>query len=309
MTLPIYFDSKITSNLYGLSESFQFLKTLYIKKKFPKVLMLSGKKGCGKSTLLNHLMFYIFDSNNYNETDNELNLKSFFHKQFIDNIFPNIIYLSGTDFKNTKIEDIRNLKKKIFQTSIMNKPRFIIFDDVELFNNNSLNALLKIIEEPSKNNFFLLINNKSKPLLETIKSRCLDIKIILKEQSRLDIIEALVKKFSIISVLNPKTSKLTPGQYIKFNYIYEDKKISLEDDFLKNLGTLLNLYKKDKDITFIDMIFFLTDNYFNMLRLENSVPNVKIIEYKSFVFENINKFFLYNLNQNALLNSINGKIK
>ena len=190
----------------------------------------------------------------------------------------------------------------------MNKPRFIIFDDVELFNNNSLNALLKIIEEPSKNNFFLLINNKSKPLLETIKSRCLDIKIILKEQSRLDIIEALVKKFSIISVLNPKTSKLTPGQYIKFNYIYEDKKISLEDDFLKNLGTLLNLYKKDKDITFIDMIFFLTDNYFNMLRLENSVPNVKIIEYKSFVFENINKFFLYNLNQNALLNSINNKI-
>jgi DNA polymerase-3 subunit delta' len=308
MTLPIYFDSKITSNLYGLSESFQFLKTLYIKKKFPKVLMLSGKKGCGKSTLLNHLMFYIFDSNNYNETDNELNLKSFFHKQFIDNIFPNIIYLSGTDFKNTKIEDIRNLKKKIFQTSIMNKPRFIIFDDVELFNNNSLNALLKIIEEPSKNNFFLLINNKSKPLLETIKSRCLDIKIILKEQSRLDIIEALVKKFSIISVINPKTSKLTPGQYIKFNYIYEDKKISLEDDFLKNLGTLLNLYKKDKDITFIDMIFFLTDNYFNMLRLENSVPNVKIIEYKSFVFENINKFFLYNLNQNALLNSINSKI-
>ena len=308
MTLPIYFDSKITSNLYGLSESFQFLKKLYIKKKFPKVLMLSGKKGCGKSTLLNHLMFYIFDSNNYNETDNELNLKSFFHKQFIDNIFPNIIYLSGTDFKNTKIEDIRNLKKKIFQTSIMNKPRFIIFDDVELFNNNSLNALLKIIEEPSKNNFFLLINNKSKPLLETIKSRCLDIKIILKEQSRLDIIEALVKKFSIISVLNPKTSKLTPGQYIKFNYIYEDKKISLEDDFLKNLGTLLNLYKKDKDITFIDMIFFLTDNYFNMLRLENSVSNVKIIEYKIFVFENINKFFLYNLNQNALLNSINNKI-
>ena len=145
-------------------------------------------------------------------------------------------------------------------------------------------------------------------MLETIKSRCLDIKIILKEQSRLDIIEALVKKFSIISEINPKTSKLTPGQYIKFNYIYEDNKISLEDDFLKNLATLLNLYKKDKDITFIDMIFFLTDNYFNKLRLENSVPNVKIIEFKSFVFENINKFFLYNLNQNALLNSINSKI-
>ena len=56
------------------------------------------------------------------------------------------------------------------------------------------------------------------------------------------------------------------------------------------------------------MTFFLTDNYFNKLRFENSVPNVKIIEYKSFVFENINKFFLYNLNQNALLTAINIKI-
>ena len=31
-----------------------------------------------------------------------------------------------------------------------------------------LNALLKIIEEPSKNNYFILINNKSKPLIETL---------------------------------------------------------------------------------------------------------------------------------------------
>ena len=41
--------------------------------------------------------------------------------------------------------------------------RFIIFDDVELFNHNSLNALLKLIEEPTKKNYFLLINNKSRP--------------------------------------------------------------------------------------------------------------------------------------------------
>ena len=308
MTLPIYFDSKKSLNLYGLSENFKFLKKLYDKKKFPKVLMLSGKKGCGKSTLLNHLMFYIFDNGNYNEETNELSSQSVFHKQFIDNIFGNIIYLSGTDFKNTKIEDIRSLKTKIFQTSILDKPRFIIFDDVELFNRNSLNALLKIIEEPSKNNFFLLINNKAQPLLETIKSRCLDIQVFLKEKNRQDIISSLIKKFSITSEINLKTSKLTPGQFIKFNHIYDDNKISFEDDFLKNLGILLNLYKKNKDITFIDMVFFLTDNYFNKLLIENSLSNEKIMEYKNFVFENINKFFLYNLNQNALLNSINNKI-
>ena len=75
----------------------------------------------------------------------------------------------------------------------------------------------------------------------------------------------------------------------------------------KNLEYLLNLYKKEKDIIFIDMILFLTNNYFNNLKIK-FITNEKIIEYKSFIFENINKFFLYNLNQNALLNTINNKI-
>ena len=56
------------------------------------------------------------------------------------------------------------------------------------------------------------------------------------------------------------------------------------------------------------MILFLTNSYLNKLKNENLFKNDKIIEYKSFIFENINKFFRYNLNQNALLNTINNKI-
>jgi DNA polymerase-3 subunit delta' len=308
MTFPEYFNSKSTLKLFGLFENFDFLKNLYIKDKLPKVLMLSGKKGSGKSTLVNHLMYYIFDKDNYNLESNEFNSNSKFYNQFKNNIYTNIIYLSGGDFKNVKIEDIRNLKKKIFQTTISDKPRFIIFDDVELFNNNSLNALLKIIEEPTKNNYFVLINNKSKPIIETIKSRCLDVKIILNESKRINIIESLIKKFQINLSLDPKLSLLSPGHFIKFNYFFDENEISLDEDFIKNLGIFLNLYKTKKEVIFIDMILFLTDSYFNKLKNENLFKNDKIIEYKSFVFENINKFFQYNLNQNALLNTISNKI-
>ena len=308
MTLPTFFDPKKTLNLIGLNEKFIFLKNLFEEKKLPKVLMLSGKKGIGKATLINHLMYFIFDKENYNVQINEYDGKSSFYNQYTKNIFPNVIYLSGSDFKSVKIEDIRLLKKKIFQTSISEHQRFIILDDVELFNNNSLNALLKIIEEPSKKNNFILINNKSKPLIETIKSRCLEIQIILKEHKRKEIIETLLKKFSIRSIINFNGSQLTPGQFIKYNYICDDKQILPSEDFLKNLGILLNLYKKDKDIIFIDMILFFTDNYFTNLKNNKSFNNEKIIEYKMFVFENINKFFLYNLNQNALLNNISNKI-
>ena len=308
MTFPTYFETKNSLNLFGLYDNLNFLINLYKEKKLPQILMLSGKKGCGKSTLINHLMFFIFDQQNYNLDTYEFNSSSIFYNHFKDNIYPNIIYLSGCEFKNTKIEDIRNLKTKIFQTSILNNLRFIILDDVDLFNNNSLNALLKIIEEPTKNNHFILINNQSRSLIETIKSRCLDIKVILNEKKRQDIILSLIKKFKINLIIDPEFSQLTPGHFIKFNHVYNDNNISPNDDFLKNLSILLNLYKKDKDIMFIDMISFLTDNYFNTLKKKNLFTNERIIEYKRFVLENINKFFHYNLNQNALLNTINNKI-
>ena len=308
MIVPKFFNSKKSVNLYGLSENFIFLRNLYKMKIFPKVLMLSGKKGSGKSTLINHLMFSIFDSQNYDENNNKLNDISSFYNQFLNNMFPNIINLSGSDYKNIKIEDIRILKKKIFQTVISNQPRFIVFDDVELFNNNSLNALLKIIEEPSKNNYFILINNNSKPLLDTIKSRCMDIKIILNKEKKNNIIKYIINELNIKLTIDPKNSKLSPGNFIKFNNILNENKIDIKSDYLTNLGILLNLYKKDKDMIFVDIILFLTDEYLNVLQKKRVFSTSKSIEYKKFIFRSINDFFLYNLNQNALLNNISTKI-
>ena len=308
MTFPTYFESKKSLNLYELNKDFEFLKNLYNKNKLPKAFMLSGKKGSGKATLINHLLYYIFDTKSYNLTNNEFNPNTDFYNLFLNNVYENLIYLSGSDYRNIKIEDIRNLKKKIFQSSISDKPRFIILDDVELFNNNSLNALLKIVEEPTKNNFFILINNESRPLIDTIKSRCLNIKIILNEKKRLSIILSLVKKLKLNLSIEPAIHKLTPGQFIKFNHILSENKIALDGDFLENLGILLNLFKKNKEIIFIDLIMFITDIFFNNQKNKNLFTNDKIIEYKSYVFENINKFFLYNLNQNSLLNAINNKI-
>ena len=308
MKLPLYFNPKNSLNLFGLADDFNLFKKLYLENKLPNTSMLSGKKGSGKSTLINHLMFYIFDKINYDDKIFELETKSIFYNQFSNDMFPNIIYVNGSDYKTTKIDEIRNLKKMIHQTSISNKPRFIIFNDVELFNNNSLNALLKIVEEPTNENFFILINNNSKPLLQTIQSRCLNFKIILNEDKRQNIIESLIKRFNIDILIDPVKSQLTPGLFLKFNYIFDVNKILLDDDFQKNLENLLKLYKKDKDIIFFDMILFLINYYFNNLKNTNLLTREKIIACKSFVFENVNKFFLYNLNHNALLTSINNKL-
>ena len=95
---------------------------------------------------------------------------------------------------------------------------------------------------------------------------------------------------------------------MSFNKIFEENKINVEEDFLKNLEILVNLYKKTKNINLINVILFLTDCHFYNLQQKKIDTIERVIENKSFVIENINKFIVYNLNHNSLINAINNKL-
>lgn len=304
MNIDEFFDPKKSLELYGLKNYFKFLKDLYDNKNLPKVLLLSGEKGLGKSTLVNHILYYIFDRNNYNLEKNLLSYKSSFYKQFTKNIYSNIIYLSGSSFTNIKVDEIRSLKRNILKTSLSKKLRFIIFDEIDVFNKNSLNALLKIIEEPGENTSFILINNRTKTILETIKSRCLEIKIHMNSQTKLKVTDLLLKKFDLSKKLDSYGS-ISPGNSIKLNYLLENDKFDINQNYNENLNKLINLYKKEKEEFYNNVILLYTDYYFENLMKKKIYPNQKIIEDRVFTIKSINDFFIYKLNQNSLLTNIN----
>ena len=166
---------------------------------------------------------------------------------------------------------------------------------------------LKLLKNLVKEIIFL-INNKTKPIIDTIRSRSLEIKIILRENERIKIINELIKFYNIQAILDPEQSKLTPGNFLKFNYALDAYDISPTNKFTDNLSKLLNLHKKNKDILFIDIIFYLSDFYFKYLKDQNILKNDKIYELKSFVLDNLNKYLTFNLNQNSLINAINNKL-
>ena len=147
-----------------------------------------------------------------------------------------------------------------------------------------------------------------KPLIDTIKSRALEIKIILNETTRIEIINNLINLNNIEPDLNPESSKLTPGNFIMFDHICKVNKILPSGDFIDNLSSLLNLYRKNKDILFINLAHFLTDCYFKDLKFCKIFKNNNIYDTKKFVLENINNFLLYNISQNTLINAVNGKL-
>ena len=295
-------------HLYGHINQFDFMNNLNQKGKLPKVLLLSGNKGIGKFTLINHFINYIFDKNNYNLKEKQILKNSNFNTKYKNNIFPNVIYMSGDSFKNVKVDDVRNLKSTLLKTNLGENKRYIILDDIELFNESSVNALLKTIEEPPKDNYFILINNKSKPIKDTLRSRALELKFFLPEKDRIEIINYLIKENNLSDYFDPSIMNITPGFFIYLNIFFLNNKINLEDKLINNFEKILNLYRKNKDINYIKALIFLSEYYFNKIIKNNSNNIEKIIEKKMFIIDKINKFVIYKLNQASLINIIKDKL-
>ena len=302
--LQLNFNPKKTTRLFGLENEFNLLKKMISSDKFPKTLMLTGNRGVGKSTMISHLMHYYFDKKTYNENENTFASESFFLNQFIENLFPNILYLNGSDFRNVRIDDIRKIINDLNKSPIKKDKRFIILDDIDSFNINSLNALLKIIEDPGKNNFFILINNKSNKLLNTIKSRSIEIKIMINNQDRLSISTSLLKYFNQERIFDENLVSSTPGNFLKFNYIFNSNNLDINEKFLTNFSNILRIYKKEKDIFYKEMLLFFVEYNFQKLKSQRMLDNKKLIEKRLMILKNINDFFLYNLNQNTLLSNL-----
>lgn len=297
-----------TNKLFGLANELNDLINLQKGNKFPKALLLSGKKGSGKFTLVNHFLNYTFDKNYYNLTEQTIDEKSLVFQNIISGSFQNIIYLRNDNVKKTKIEDIRNLKSLLYKSTLNDEPRFIIIDDVELLQPSSSNALLKIIEEPTSKNFFILIDNKSKDLLETISSRCIKNNIFINQETRNMVIKSIIKDNKLDNILDfDNNSELTPGAFLTYNNVCVENKISMDQDYLIKIDTLLKLYKKKKDIVAINLSIFLTDQHFYKLSINQNEKVSVYNDVKINIIKNINNFVIYNLNLSSVLNSIENK--
>ncbi|MBR1375106.1 MAG: hypothetical protein IJ566_03390 [Cardiobacteriaceae bacterium] len=70
-----------------------------------------------------------------------------------------------------KIEEVRELLANINQTPSIADKRFVFLGNIDRYNESSLNALLKTLEEPSEHNFFILSAPAKRSVKATILSR------------------------------------------------------------------------------------------------------------------------------------------
>ena len=77
------------------------------------------------------------------------------------------------DGTSIKIEQIRELQKRIQEKPIISNKKVYIIDDADLMTKEAQNCLLKTLEEPPEFATIILIGSNENAFLTTIKSRCM----------------------------------------------------------------------------------------------------------------------------------------
>lgn len=84
--------------------------------------------------------------------------------------------------KQIKIDQIRQLSAQASTTAQQGGRKVILLTPVEQLNVNAANALLKNLEEPAQDTFFILVSNVVSGVMPTIRSRCQIVPCPMPEQ-------------------------------------------------------------------------------------------------------------------------------
>ena len=265
---------------------FNFIN-LYKNNKLPNKILLSGEKGIGKSTLAYHIINQILSSDedlSYDSENFRINSDNRSFKLVTNKSNPNFISIDvDDDKKSIDINQIRNLILTLNKSSFNSKPRFVLIDNIELLNINSVNALLKILEEPNDNIYFILINNNKK-ILPTLKSRCLNYKIHLTSNQSFDITNKILGE-NFMDLINHQliNNYSTPGLILNLLNFANNNDIDLKDTNLKDFIKKILIEKKYKKDQFIKhLLYSLIEIYF---RINVSVKDIRPANYTKLFFK------------------------
>ncbi len=305
-----YFEPINQQKLFGLKDYLFELIRLYQKNIFPNKLLLSGSKGFGKSTLAYHFINFVLSQNEEHKYD----LKNFEIKSD-SKTFKTILNKTNTNFtlidispdkKSIDINQIRELIVLLNKSSLNNKPRFVLVDNIEHLNINSINALLKILEEPNENIYFILINSNKK-IAPTLLSRCINFKINLTHNECIEISNKLFNK-KLENIFNKDLLNyyFSPGHIYRLSKFANENKYDLLNINLNQFLRLMikeNYYKKDPFIKYI--IFDFVEFYFTKL---NKSFSQTINEKYSYFIKRFSDTKKYNLDEESLFIEFEEKI-
>ena len=269
-------------SLFGYNNYFDLWIRLQNNRKLPNCILLTGPKGLGKATFVYHFVNSILskgESNEYSIKNHEINKNNFSYKRIITNTHPNFFTIDNDIFnEQIKIEQVRNLLKFLSKSTFLRDLKIVLIDNFEKFNLNSINALLKAIEEPSYNTFFFIIHDNSYKISETIKSRCLEFKINFSKSQKMHIFSQITQPYEeeckSIDVQNNLYFD-TPGNLLKKCLFLNKSKTKIKENSLNYAYFFLDQYLYEKNPLSLTFASFFIEKFYTELCF-NNVTNLSI---------------------------------
>lgn len=157
------------SDFVGPSDLVGQLETALEKGTLPQAILIEGRRGSGKKTLATALAAGLVCTGEHKPCGSCNSCKK------VKTGHPDIAFADGGEKGSVTVDDIRELRRQAFiLPNDGDKKVFIITGKMAPA---SQNALLKILEEPPRGVYFIVITEHREQLLDTIISRCMPIEL------------------------------------------------------------------------------------------------------------------------------------
>lgn len=179
------------------------------------------------------------------------------------------LFLIEKEDEMIKADDIRALINFSGIKSYLGGKKAVLIDNAENMNKNAQNALLKILEEPPKGEFIILITKDFEELLPTIRSRVTNIRFQdLKDEEMREIFPNITEE--ILSVADGSAKKAD-------SFIHADTKVM--NAFAKNvILSTGDAFLEGKEISYVNLIIYTeyTQKILSDMILERSGGELKL---------------------------------
>lgn len=181
--------------------------------------------------------------------------------------FANLLKCSKNDIhileKNSaiKIDEVRDLQHKLLLSS-QSEFKIMIIDDAANITNQAANALLKTLEEPTKNTVIILITANKSKVLPTIISRCINYEFNLVSKEKINL---LLSKYNLTESEKNQILHFSQGRPGIARALANNKNgILARQKFISNFSNLLNSDINTKFL-FVEKIYKESKENFNKI--------------------------------------------
>lgn len=327
-------------DIVGQKRAIKILQGIIKRQRIPSAMLFSGDSGVGKRLTALNLAKTV---NCLNRVDYDCCDKCISCKKIDKDIHPDIYLFTLKDMQKKlslekqysgneyPIEAIRKIEELLYFRVSEGKKKIIIIDDADAMNIYAANAFLKTLEEPPEDSTIILISENPDSLLETVRSRCINIRfypLSLSETKK--IIEKKLRDFdlelltglsmgrpglALSSELNQKRERF---EKLLFSMMSKQKKeIWADREEMESWLEMVLIFLRDRLIYLItkekDLLFL--KNMMNLIK-EESISNI-INAYQSLegirqaLDSNLNKLITWNYVESIMKTCLgfNGEIK